>query len=133
MTDIRELARSIDLYRCLDDFMTLESKFNQIGMTIQRTVGNNVILCKIVNNRPQANNLLEDYVFICKNRNNALDENRIRLIQKFILENADDPSFIQNRDHTDFGGMNIRFGKIFIAGRRYQKHSTRYIMAYDLI
>jgi hypothetical protein len=44
--------------------LALEEDLNKIGLTIQTTVKNRMIMCKIVNNRPFCESIIDDYIFI---------------------------------------------------------------------
>lgn len=52
--------------QCIDyqSLYALEEEFNDAGLTIQTTSQNRVILCKLVNGKPKADKVIDDYIFV---------------------------------------------------------------------
>lgn len=54
------------IHQCTDyqTLYALETDFNQVGLTIQTTSNNRMILCKIVDSKPKASEAMKDYIYI---------------------------------------------------------------------
>jgi len=54
------------VYQCTDyqTLYAMESDFNQVGLTIQTTSNNRMILCKIADSKPKASEAMTDYIYV---------------------------------------------------------------------
>ena len=57
---IFKIQNSIDYH----SIFCLEEEFNKVGLTLQTTAQNRVILCRIHNNKPLAEHIIDDYIFL---------------------------------------------------------------------
>jgi hypothetical protein len=76
--------------QCIDyqTLYCLEDDFNTVGLTIQTTSKNRIILCKIENGKAVSNKPIDDYIFI-KGLDNATEEISPGAAEKII-------AFVQN-------------------------------------
>jgi len=76
--------------QCIDfqNLYALEEEFNKVGLTIQTTSKNRMILCKLRKGRPLAEKVVDDYIFI-----GTLD-NPTREITEKVAEKISD--FVRN-------------------------------------
>ncbi|MEM3097454.1 MAG: hypothetical protein QXU32_01875 [Nitrososphaerales archaeon] len=86
--------------RCIDyqSLYALEDDFNQVGLTIQSTPNNRMILCRIVDGKPYAQRAIDDYIFI-GGLDSALNELTDRAAMKicdFVRTNASNADKIRN-------------------------------------
>jgi hypothetical protein len=61
------LAKLVNkIYQCPDyqTLYTLEDDFNEVGLTIQTTSNNRIILCKIKDSKPLSDDPLVDYIYM---------------------------------------------------------------------
>jgi len=68
------LAKIVNkIYQCPDyqTLYSLEDDFNAVGLTVQTTSNNRMILCKIESNKPKATEALADYIYIGKLEDSA--------------------------------------------------------------
>ena len=72
------------------NLVALEEDFNNIGLSIQYTPKDWFVLCKIVDNRPVALNVFEDYIFL--NTVDRLTEELTQRMSKCIIDFAQNKS-----------------------------------------
>lgn len=97
--------------QCIDfqSIYALEEDFNKVGLTVQTTSSNRVVLCKIVEGKPSAKQVIDDYIFI-----GSLDNSLIELsdrtagkIVDFINNNRSGPSKIADVPRTWRNGLKM--------------------------
>lgn len=79
----------------------LEEDFNKVGLTLQSTPKNRVILCMIRDGNAYASAVMEDYVFV--GATSDLDEvptKTIDCIMNFVIENAGSPARVVNNKRS---------------------------------
>jgi hypothetical protein len=83
MADVDKLTYKIR--QCIDyqSLYALEDEFNKVGLTTQTTSQNRMILCRLVNNRPKADKIVDDYIFI-GSLDTATSEISDRAAQKIV-------------------------------------------------
>jgi hypothetical protein len=91
---IYKIEQSID-YQCL---YALEEEFNKVGLTVQTTAKNRLILCKLREGRPLAESIVDDYIFIgsLDTMTNELSDRTTSKISDFVRTNAGNPGKVQN-------------------------------------
>lgn len=82
-------------YQCL---YALEEEFNKVGLTVQTTPKNRMILCKLRNGKPLAESVVDDYIFIgsLDNMTNELSDRVVSKIGDFVRTNSAMPDKVQN-------------------------------------
>lgn len=72
----------------------LEEDFNKVGLTIQTTLRDNKILCRIVDGKPYSEKLFSDYVFMgmAGSQMESVPKDIIETICEFVINNATGPS-----------------------------------------
>jgi len=92
MADKKDSLASLiyKINQCIDyqTVYCLEDDFNKVGLTIQTTSKNRVILCKIKSGKPISGRPIDDYIFI-KGLDNATEEVSPSAAEKII-------AFVQN-------------------------------------
>lgn len=80
--------------QCIDfqSIYALEEEFNKVGLTVQTTPSNRVVLCKIVEGKPFAKQVIDDYIFI-----GSLDHSLMELSDRTASKIVD---FINNSRGT---------------------------------
>lgn len=83
-----------------DTIFALEEDFNRIGLTIQISGNNRVILCQIKEGRPSAKMVMEDYMFLgpfsMATGKHEISERLVSSITDFIMNKAGEPAAVQN-------------------------------------
>jgi len=100
------------LSMCVDlsSLEKLENEFNNVGMTLQHTKSDKILLCKIKDNKPCIDTIFEDYMIIGYARECARKISRDTLdnVSVFVENNAGEPSKIicdgQKFDHNALFG-----------------------------
>jgi hypothetical protein len=95
---------------CFDyhSLYAMEDGFNSVGLTIQTTAKNKVILCKIVNSKPAASEVGTDYIFIGQlDTNQEYNERIEQKIIDFILNNASKSSKIKDTARVWRNGLRM--------------------------
>jgi len=72
----------------------LEEDLNGVGLTLQATAQNKMVICKIVDNRPLADKILEDYIYVgsTPDRDREIGLAMVEAIIEFVQEAAGDPA-----------------------------------------
>lgn len=86
--------------QCIDyqNLYALEEDLNKIGMTVQTTSKNRMILCKLQGGRPISEHVIDDYIFIgsIEDSTKELSENITQKISDFIRNKAGGPDIVKN-------------------------------------
>jgi hypothetical protein len=89
-----KIGQSIDY----QSIYALEESFNKVGLTIQTTSHNRMILCKLINGGPITENVVDDYIFIgnLDERSKEVTDRTAEKICDFVRTNAGLPGKIEN-------------------------------------
>jgi len=105
--------------QCIDyqSLYALEDEFNKIGLTIQTTQKNRMILCKLVDGKPIANNVIEDFIFVgsYQQAETELSDRAIEKIIDFVGNNQGAPSKVENLARAWRNGLRMYGKTLFIA------------------
>lgn len=105
--------------QCIDyqSLYALEDEFNKIGLTIQTTQKNRMVLCKLINGKPTANNIIEDFIFVgsYKQLDTELSERAVEKIIDFVSNNQGAPSKVENLARAWRNGLRMYGKSLFIA------------------
>lgn len=86
--------------QCLDfqNLYALEEDFNKVGLTIQTTSKNRMILCKLRKGKPLAEKVIDDFIFIgtLDNPTRELSENMAEKISDFVRNNQSKPDKVKD-------------------------------------
>lgn len=76
------------------NLVALEKPFNDIGLTIHPTAKNWFILCKIIDNKPCATSVVDDFIFLISmdRIEDEISDRALDCIVDFVQNNADKPS-----------------------------------------
>lgn len=98
--DKSAVDKIISRVRACFDYQSLyamEEGFNSVGLTIQTTSKNRMVLCKIENNKPKATEVGVDYIFIGgMDKSEEYSERVEQKIIDFIMNNASRKTEIKN-------------------------------------
>lgn len=97
--NINKILSKIDKCVCYEMLFCLEEDFNTIGMSLQPSKKDRIILCTIIDGVPKAKRIFEDYIHVGSVENGA-GEMPVRLlecIKDFVEENARLPGVPLNR------------------------------------
>jgi len=105
--------------QCIDyqSLYALEDEFNKIGLTIQTTQKNRMILCKLVAGKPIANNVIEDFIFVgsYQQAETELSDRAVEKIIDFVGNNQGAPSKVENLARAWRNGLRMYGKTLFIA------------------
>lgn len=97
------LLGAIDDTCSYEELYKLEESFNMVGMTIQKTTNDRMILCRCHDNKIVTENVIDDFIFVGPAK--RLHEGVINKIKSFVLANegkactpAHEPVIIMNED-----------------------------------
>ncbi len=118
----------MDIYykiRHCPDFQSLyglEDDFNKIGLTVQTTQKNRVILCKIVNGKIKADKIIEDFIFIgsIEKADHELSESITEKIIDFVLNTKGKKSKIENIARAWRNGLRMYDSTIVVTNEDVQ-------------
>lgn len=99
--DTQPLSKLIGKIRsCVyyDTLLLLEPDYNAVGLTLQISAHNRALLCKIVEGKPFAKEVLSDYIFVCpvKDKDSTITETARQHIVDFVIAAASSPSKVQD-------------------------------------
>lgn len=97
------LIKVIDKIKICHDYGTLHQlneDFNSIGLALVKTVSNKMILCKIKENKPCVDKILQDYIFVgsVNEHKNELSNKFVSCLIEFIKKSNSNQSFIKYED-----------------------------------
>ncbi len=100
----------------------LEEDFNRVGLTLQNTISDNMVLCCIKEGKAKAESIMEDYIFVgtIKERKEEISPRMTESIVNFIMQNASDPAAIQVSERKWQNGV-ATYGQIVILGEDINK------------
>lgn len=86
--------------QCIDyqNLYALEEDLNKVGLSIQTTSRNRMILCRLVDGKAITEHLIDDYIFVgsLNEATKELSENVTQKISDFVRNNAGGPGKIEN-------------------------------------
>lgn len=93
----------------------MEDRFNEVGLTLQLTTKDRIVLCKIVNNKPCYNEPIEDYIFLGRisDKEQELSDRMISCITNFVINAAGEPSEIVDEQRVWQDGVRL-YGQILV-------------------
>lgn len=104
--------------RCIDfkSLWCMEEDVNRVGLTIQRTHQNNMILCRVQDGTPLAERIVEDYIFVgdLGHKDSEISDKARDQIVEFIKANAGQPSCVKNVARTWRNGLRLYENSITI-------------------
>ena len=102
----------------------LEEGFNSVGFTLQRTLKDHYILCRIVNGEPVTEEPMDDYIFL-----GSVDESTIEVpngnmdsIINFIIGSASEAAKLDEGPRINRNGFCI-YGRIMLVNEDIHKIS----------
>lgn len=125
---VSEVIKKIKSCPDFNSLYCLEKKFNNVGMTIKSTAKDNMILCKIVDGKPYAEEIIDDFIFIgcLENKNDPLNDRLIDCLIDFVINNASAPAKIKS-DRPKWKHDSNMYGKINLVHEEVQKISQAII------
>ena len=97
--------------QCIDyqNLYALEEDLNKIGLTIQTTARNRMILCKLRNGRRISESIIDDYIFIGSlgDLTREISEATNQKISDFIRNKAGAPSKLKNMARVWRNGLRM--------------------------
>jgi hypothetical protein len=111
--NINRILRKINKCVSYEMLFCLEEDFNTIGMTLQPSKKDRIILCTVIDGVPKARRIFEDYIHVGSVENGA-GEMPVRLlecIKDFVEENARLPSMPLNRASNWQASKNSLYGE----------------------
>jgi len=86
--------------QCIDyqSLFALEEEFNRIGLTLQTTSRNRMVLCKLIKGRPITERVIEDYIFVggLDELSKELTDRATEKICDFVRTNAGTAGKVEN-------------------------------------
>ena len=118
-----KLLQRVNRCATYENLKKLEENFNSVGLTIQSSISNNLLLCKIVENAPSSSEMGEDHIFIASSKelDNEISERRLDILSDFIKETADEPAEVAGDDKEPFSGASPIAGDIVVMHEDIEK------------
>jgi hypothetical protein len=123
----KTIDRLVDkLGRCIDyqSVYALEEEFNKAGLTIQTTSNSRMVLCRLQEGKPIAQNVVDDYIFI-GSLDAAINELTDRAVMKmcdFVRTNASTADKVRNTARVWRNGLKMYESTIAIMNE--DKHAA---------
>ena len=105
-----------------DTVFAMEKDFNKIGLTLQPTTKDRVVLCRLVEGQPSAQEIGEDYMFLASQaeRGISLTERHVRIISDFCINCASKPSLVEGPPRRKWMQGLATYGKIVVVNEDVQ-------------
>jgi len=112
MLGFYELAPLIEhVHRCMDyrTLYALEEEFNKVGLTVQSTPQNHMILCKIMEGKPHAEKVIRDYIFVgsLEEKGKELSDRAVKCITTFIKSASTGPAKVLDAPRVWRDGLRL--------------------------
>ncbi len=112
--------------QCIDyqSLYAMEKDANSIGLTIQTTSHNRMILCKIKNHKPVADNIIDDYIFIgsLNTATNEISDGAMQKIIDWMMNNNGPTSIVKDMARVWRNGL-----KMYESSIRIMNEDINYI------
>lgn len=107
--EIERVTEQINQSADYQGVYVLESSLNKIGLTIQTTTNNRMILCKLRDNKPLVENVVDDYIFIgsLDTATKGLSECAVNKIVDFVRVSAGPAGSLKNVPRIWHNGLKI--------------------------
>jgi hypothetical protein len=101
----------------------LEKTFNQVGLTIQHTPQNWMVLCRIEEGRPVAAEVLEDFVFMgrLEDQGKPLPPELRESLINFVENAAGNAAFVSDKGRVWKDGVQIYDKTLFVVNEEVKK------------
>jgi hypothetical protein len=124
-TDTKEVEKVVyKIGQCIDyqSIYALEESFNKIGLTIQMTSRNRMILCKLLEGKALTERVVDDYIFIgdTKDLSKEISERASEKICDFVRTNAGKSSKVENTSRAWRNGLRM-YESVVIVNEDQQK------------
>lgn len=124
-TDTKEVEKVVyKIGQCIDyqSIYALEESFNRIGLTIQMTSRNRMILCKLQEGKALTERVVDDYIFIgdTKDLSKEISERASEKICDFVRTNAGKSSKVENTSRAWRNGLRM-YESVVIVNEDQQK------------
>jgi hypothetical protein len=124
-TDTKEVEKVVyKIGQCIDyqSIYALEESFNKIGLTIQMTSRNRMILCKLFEGKALTERVVDDYIFIgdTKDLSKEISERASEKICDFVRTNAGKSSKVENTSRAWRNGLRM-YESVVIVNEDQQK------------
>jgi hypothetical protein len=97
--------------KCLNyrTLFSLESEFNKVGLTLQHTSQNWIVLCKIDDDKPLAKEVIDDFIFLAPldQKHVELTPRALEIITDFTQNNASGAAEVADRGRTWNDGVRV--------------------------
>ena len=92
----------------------LEEDFNQCGLSLQTTLKNRMILCKIKDNQPYHEEFMKDYIYVGKaEEDRELSKRAIECVMEFVEEAASGSTEIKHEAPSYQNNVSM-YGKVIV-------------------
>lgn len=113
-SDLQELLYKIKHSVTCSCLYALEENLNGVGLTLQTTTKNRMIICKIKNNKPYCKKFMDDYIFIgVADEDRELSKRAIECIIEFVMNAASEPAELKDEQRSWQDGISM-YGKIIV-------------------
>lgn len=126
--DLRGLLRKIKNSITCSCLYALEKDFNNVGLTLQTTTKNRMVLCKIKNNKPYCKEFLDDYIFIgTAEEDRELSKRAVECIMEFVQGAASEPAELKQEMPKWQDNISL-YGKIIVVNEDVNAVSNNLLM-----
>lgn len=113
------------LHQCIncECLCAMESDFNKIGLTIQTTSKDRIVLCRVEDGKPITEHVIDDYIFIgeATKLSTELSERAVEKISSFIQANAGPSETVRNNIRSWRDGLRMAGAPIEITNEDVNK------------
>lgn len=99
------------ILRCVNyhTLLSLEKEFNSVGLTLQHTSQNWVVLCKLRGGKPINDNVLDDYIFLISldHKHDEITQRALQVITDFVQNAAGDADEVKNSKRIWVGDTRV--------------------------
>jgi hypothetical protein len=109
---LKKLIEKIEKCANYEMLFCLEEDFNSIGLTLQPTKQNKIVLCKIKGGVPSARRIFEDYIHIgsIEDRSKEIPNRLLECIREFTVSNVGEPDSVKNVGRSWQGAQTGLYG-----------------------
>lgn len=93
----------------------LEEYFNSVGLSLQQTANDSMVLCRIQDGKPCCSEIIDDYIFVgsLEEKRDEISDKMARVIQDFVRNNCQEPGSVDYAPKTWQNGV-LTYGKVVV-------------------
>jgi hypothetical protein len=129
-SDLEELVYKLKNSVTCSCLYALEENFNRVGLTLQTTTKNRMVLCKIQNSKPYCKKFMDDYTFLgVAEEDKELSKRAIECIIEFVMGAASKPAKLKKEQRKWQDDISI-YGKIIVVNEDIEAVANALLVDY---